>query len=82
MRSELWPAAPPLRKASVVSLLRVTRKSGQPSLVEVDHRERLGVAGHDEARSRPGHRREMPAAVAAQQLAQAAVEAPDRGIGA
>ena len=55
-----------------------TMKSGPSVLVEVEDGEGLGVAGHDQAALGRGHGREMPAAVAAQELAQAAVEAPDR----
>ena len=48
-------------------------------MVEIEHRERLGVAGHDQAALGRRHRREMTVPVAAQQLAEAAVEAADRG---
>jgi hypothetical protein len=56
----------------------VTRKSGPAVLGDVEDREGLGVARHDEAALGGRDRGEVPAAVAAQQLAEAPVEAANR----
>ena len=63
-------------------LLRETTEVRPAVVVQIDDGEGLGVAGDHEAALGGGDRREMPAAVAAKQLAQAAVKPPTAGIGA
>jgi len=47
------PATPLLRKASVVFAVPRDQKSGQPFVIEIEHNQRFGVAGHQEGRFRP-----------------------------